>query len=33
MNRLLTFLPYKGLEEMDRLADELEKYFHEHPRT
>lgn len=28
MNRLLTFAPYKGVKEMDRLADALENYFH-----
>ena len=32
-NRLLTFVPYKGVKEMDRLAGVLENYFHKHSLT
>lgn len=31
--RLLKFVPYKGIKEMDRLAGELENYFHQHSLT
>lgn len=31
-NRLLTFVPYKGVKEMDRLAAVLESYFDKHPK-
>jgi adenylate kinase len=32
-NRLVTFVPYKGVKEMDRLAGVLENYFHKHSLT
>lgn len=32
-SRLFTFVPYKGVNEMDRLSNVLENYFHKHSFT